>query len=448
MNKIIWMYWEQGGIPEGYNGDCIKEWIKINPTWNVKLLDYEKVLEYIPELDKLPKIRTVQSRSDYLRVSLLEKYGGVWADASVWPLLPLDNWLDEELNKTDGLFMYKFDPISENRITSSWFIAVSKSNNYLIKKWREEFEKKIMTNNKYPYYIVHHTLTELMQTDEKIKKSLDLLTITEKGPHSGDLNSYMWKRQPKKVKLLKQLRKDYKHIFIIWFQGFENMPEICKACYYSWKNKNPDWNIIFIDESNINNFINDNNLSKIRKFNTLTTQSELVRYYLIGQYGGVYVDATNYCQNPLNEWIPKLSLVDNTWMPWDFDSHLPTVNFFYSNGKNKTFMDIYNKILNDSSLYKGEYLRTIIRFKQLMPEKLLKLKNNQIGKSSNNTNPKQGVKIIANSVELMNQKNDETFEESLNIYPFFKLTYKGVPKGKLTDIFNKDSKVIKLLYHE
>ena len=50
------MYWEQGGIPEGYNGDCIKEWIKINPTWNVKLLDYEKALEYIPELDKLPKI--------------------------------------------------------------------------------------------------------------------------------------------------------------------------------------------------------------------------------------------------------------------------------------------------------------------------------------------------------------------------------------------------------
>ena len=24
------MYWEQGGMPSGYNVDCIKEWIRIN----------------------------------------------------------------------------------------------------------------------------------------------------------------------------------------------------------------------------------------------------------------------------------------------------------------------------------------------------------------------------------------------------------------------------------
>ena len=62
-----------------------------------------------------------------------------------------------------------------------------------------------------------------------------------------------------------------------------------------------------------------------------------------------------------------------------------------------------------------------------MPIKSRCLKEYQIGKSSNNTNPKQGVKIIANLFKLMNQKNDKHFENALIKYPFFKLTYKGVP---------------------
>jgi hypothetical protein len=60
----------------------------------------------------------------------------------------------------------------------------------------------MMTNNKYPYFIMHHTLTELMDTDPKINKSLDLLTITPGGPHNGDLNSYVWKRCQNKLKLI------------------------------------------------------------------------------------------------------------------------------------------------------------------------------------------------------------------------------------------------------
>lgn len=45
----------------------------------------------------------------------------------------------------------------------------------------------------------------------------------------------------------------------------------------------------------------------------------------------------------------------------------------------------------------------------------------------------------------MNEQNDNNFNSALNIYPFFKLTYKGVPPGELTNVFNKNSKLIKLL---
>ena len=49
--------------------------------------------------------------------------------------------------------------------------------------------------------------------------------------------------------------KSYKHIFIIWFQGFHNLPEICEKCYNSWKYKNPGWDIHFIDNLNIHKYI-------------------------------------------------------------------------------------------------------------------------------------------------------------------------------------------------
>ena len=97
------------------------------------------------------------------------------------------------------------------------------------------------------------------------------------------------------------------------------------------------------------------------------------------------------------------------------------------------------------SLYEGEYLRIIKKFFEIIPTDLRRLKENQIGKSSNNTNPKQGVKIIANSFSLMNQQNDIHFENALDIYPFFKLTYKGLPNGNIKNIFYKNSKIIRLL---
>jgi hypothetical protein len=250
-----------------------------------------------------------------------------------------------------------------------------------------------------------------------------------------------------KPKILEKLnfKKDFKHIFIIWFQGFDKMPEICKECYNSWKYKNPNWKIHFIDNSNINDYIDQVNLSYIKKFSTLTTQSDLIKCYLLGKYGGIYTDITNYCNIPLDKWTNNLIYIDNIWLHWDFDSKLPTFNFFICKSKNNIFNNIYKTLIKDTTLYEGEYLRVIKKFFDIMPTNLKLLKKNQIGKSSNNTNPKQGVKIISNSFKLMNQKNDKNFNNALNDYPFFKLTYKRVPKGELKKVFSKNSKLIKLL---
>ena len=47
-----------------------------------------------------------------------------------------------------------------------------------------------------------------------------------------------------------------KIIYLLWFQGFDNAPEIVNKCVYSWKYYNPDWNIILLDHKNLINYIN------------------------------------------------------------------------------------------------------------------------------------------------------------------------------------------------
>ena len=91
-------------------------------------------------------------------------------------------------------------------------------------------------------------------------------------------------------------------IYILWFQGFKNAPELVKRCVNSWKYYNPSWNIILIDDNNLKEYVYLENY-KIN-FNK-TALSDVVRILLLKLYGGLWVDATTFCNKPLNDWLPN-----------------------------------------------------------------------------------------------------------------------------------------------
>ena len=137
------------------------------------------------------------------------------------------------------------------------------------------------------------------------------------------------------------------------------------------------------------------------------------------------------------------NLIENIFVQWDFDSILPSINFLYSDTcKNSYFKVDTDTLDNSNSKVNKLFYKNISQLRDSFIQKQEFL----IGKSSNNSYPNQGVKIIANSFEQMNKKNDELFNSALYKYPYFKLTYRGFPSGKLTDVFHKDSKLIKLIF--
>jgi len=90
-----------------------------------------------------------------------------------------------------------------------------------------------------------------------------------------------------------------KDIYILWFQGFNNAPVIVKDCLFSWKHYNPHWNVIELDNSNLDKYVD---ISEYRHIN-LTALSDIVRVFILNKFGGLWVDATTFCNKPLDSWL-------------------------------------------------------------------------------------------------------------------------------------------------
>eukprot|EP00933_Yihiella_yeosuensis_P009109 TRINITY_DN11490_c0_g4_i1.p1 TRINITY_DN11490_c0_g4~~TRINITY_DN11490_c0_g4_i1.p1 ORF type:complete len:549 (-),score=59.46 TRINITY_DN11490_c0_g4_i1:211-1857(-) len=92
----VWSYWQvienskSESVLMDFIGLCQDSFRKLNPGWEVHMLDQHSVWKYLDASD-LPKAfnsLSIQHRSDAIRLALLVKYGGVWLDASTLLLKP------------------------------------------------------------------------------------------------------------------------------------------------------------------------------------------------------------------------------------------------------------------------------------------------------------------------------------------------------------------------
>jgi hypothetical protein len=143
--KTIWLLWLQGWdnapwVPK----QVAKSWEKLNPGWEIKLIDRETCpVEIYGD--------TPQAQSDVIRLELLSKYGGVWADSTMLCMQPLDDWVHEAVEPA-GIWMYR-GRLPACTGPASWFI-VAKPGNMMSTKWVEacrEYWKGRANNDAYPW---------------------------------------------------------------------------------------------------------------------------------------------------------------------------------------------------------------------------------------------------------------------------------------------------------
>lgn len=96
-----------------------------------------------------------------------------------------------------------------------------------------------------------------------------------------------------------------KKLWIFWAQGWESAPALVQTCRDSWVKYNPDWDIVFLSDKNLADYV-DLGYSLEGREITTTGYSNLVRLHLLSKYGGVWADATCFCSAPLDHWLPQL----------------------------------------------------------------------------------------------------------------------------------------------
>lgn len=168
MIRKIFMYWHSGffNAPDVVRA-CLVSWKVHHYNWEIILLDDNNIEQYVnPNIKKfqfLPKCHF----ADILRLRLLNKYGGVWADTTTFVTCSLDHWLPTHLLKQQ-LFM--FEKPGPDRLISNWFIYADPKHP-VIQKWLsacESFWMKHKINN--DYFIHHHIFGNLYNTDPQFRK--------------------------------------------------------------------------------------------------------------------------------------------------------------------------------------------------------------------------------------------------------------------------------------
>ena len=110
-----------------------------------------------------------------------------------------------------------------------------------------------------------------------------------------------------------------KQIFIYWKQGWRQsqqeqrqqdiLPPVVQYVLQSWKHYHPDFHFILLDDQTANEltqrslYITDQVWSELDKQQNVAAQSDVIRTLLLHRYGGIWVDASLFCNRPLHTFI-------------------------------------------------------------------------------------------------------------------------------------------------
>ncbi len=162
-------------------------------------------------------------------------------------------------------------------------------------------------------------------------------------------------------------------IWFLWFQGIDKAPLIVQKCYLSWKRDNPDWNVILLHDGNLSAYIDIAAIIEPNADNiTRQAQSDIIRINLLQKYGGVWVDATCYCCQPLDKWLSDY--LDTGFFAFrDPGPDRPIASWFLASCEGASLTTVYCEVVNSYWLknrfdnQNRDWVRPLLkRFKRVM----------------------------------------------------------------------------------
>ena len=147
--RTIWIFWDQAELPNDINA-IIKNNKKILSNFKFNVLNNQNLNTYL-DTSRFPEnyaALSVQAKSDFIRLNLLKKYGGVWMDAGIIinSSEEFERLFNECLNRQADLLAFTKTNNDDNSeyhpYIESWFL-IAPQNSKLINLWLIEFEHAV-----------------------------------------------------------------------------------------------------------------------------------------------------------------------------------------------------------------------------------------------------------------------------------------------------------------
>lgn len=95
-------------------------------------------------------------------------------------------------------------------------------------------------------------------------------------------------------------------IWIMWGQGWEAAPLICRLCAASWQVNNPDFDVVKLDDDNIGSWLPELLDKSSFAWKTIPRKrSNYIRLKLLAEHGGVWADSTCLCTGSLSAFLQQ-----------------------------------------------------------------------------------------------------------------------------------------------
>ena len=184
----IWLCWFQGEQDSSLSGrdkECIKRWRAVAGQHNVVVLDHDKIEQILPEYNAIIEScsydRSFQHKADLLRLLLLEKFGGIWADTTVYPLATADEII-KATTTTNSVFFYSFSgkrvsAQKGDRLIANWFMIATEPNQYVIQALTSEYKNRFLSAKRWRYFEMHQAYCDLIDTDERFRASIRNMAV-------------------------------------------------------------------------------------------------------------------------------------------------------------------------------------------------------------------------------------------------------------------------------
>lgn len=164
----IWMYWENksGKTKPEYLQLCYQTIQKnCKNSFNINLLDEKTVYKYLPNLRKdLDEYLNIPQKTDYIRLALLYKYGGIWIDSDtivIKDMKPLWNKTKKYEFIGFGCTGYHCNSVESGYPRPSNWVLISRKGGLLMKECLKEADLLIKDKPyifKYKYHIMGRML--------------------------------------------------------------------------------------------------------------------------------------------------------------------------------------------------------------------------------------------------------------------------------------------------